>query len=184
MPDSVIYRCATGGLAATLRDGLLGGYDGAGAWLLALSNLRSADEQLMVETHEGLQGDQDRDRHVCGVWLSRVLVDLPVAWHVGDGCRQGARIRMGLVPLEGTGQGDLLMAAFTVDRQPAFRFISIGGKAGVSILTEQLRRRHGGGDGGHVEIDGAFLRDDTAAFNLVLNHVFGAWHILDQDAAS
>ncbi|MFC8286397.1 hypothetical protein [Streptomyces cyaneofuscatus] len=116
-----------------------------------------------------------------------VLMDLPVAWHVGDWCRQGARIRMGLVPLEGTGQGDLLMAAFTVDRQPAFRFISIGGKAGVSILTEQLRRRHGvgdGGDGGHVEIDGAFLRDDAAAFNLVLNHVFGAWHILDQDAAS
>lgn len=115
-----------------------------------------------------------------------VLMDLPVAWHVDDWCGQGAHVRMGLVPLEGLASGDLLMAAFTLDRQPAFRFICIGGNVGVSLLTEQLRRRHGvrGDRGGHVEVDGTFLRDDAAAFNLVLNHVFGAWHVLDQDAAS
>ncbi|MFE2070604.1 hypothetical protein ACFXDH_51015 [Streptomyces sp. NPDC059467] len=121
-----------------------------------------------------------------------VLMDLPVAWHVGDWCRQGARVRMGLVPLEGVESGDLLMAAFALDRQPGFRFVCIGGKVGVSVLTEQLRQRHGGHTergghvehGGHVEVDGAFLRDDAAAFNLVLNHVFGAWHVLDQDAVS
>ncbi|MEU6198639.1 hypothetical protein [Streptomyces sp. NPDC047061] len=115
-----------------------------------------------------------------------VLMDLPVAWHVADWCRQGAQVRMGLVPLEGLAAGDLLMAAFTLDRQPAFRFICIGGKVGVSVLTEQLRQRHGasGDHGGHVEVDGTFLRDDAATFNLILNHVFGAWHVLDQDAVS
>ncbi|MER8004663.1 hypothetical protein [Streptomyces sp. NPDC094149] len=115
-----------------------------------------------------------------------VLMDLPVAWHVDDWCGQGAHVRMGLVPLEGLASGDLLMAAFTLDRQPAFRFICIGGKVGVSLLAEQLRGRHGvrGDRGGHVEVDGTFLRDDAAAFNQVLNHVFSAWHVLDQDAVS
>lgn len=50
----VTFSCARTGLAQTLRQGLLGGYDGTGAWILALGNIRGGDEQLMVETHEGL----------------------------------------------------------------------------------------------------------------------------------
>jgi len=50
MTAEVVLACARNGLAATL----LGGYDGAGSWSLAVDNLRSPDEQLMVETHEGL----------------------------------------------------------------------------------------------------------------------------------
>src|ERR1039457_6335258 len=53
-PHRVVFSCARSGLAQTLRQGLLGGYDGAGAWILALDSIRDGDEQLMVETHEGL----------------------------------------------------------------------------------------------------------------------------------
>lgn len=48
------FACARDGLAGTLERTLLGGYDGAGAWLLAVGNIRDAEEQLLVETHEGL----------------------------------------------------------------------------------------------------------------------------------
>ncbi|MFC5219689.1 hypothetical protein [Streptomyces coerulescens] len=54
MLSSVAFPCARDGLAATLQSGLLGGHGGAGAWSLALRNIRDGDEQLMVETHEGL----------------------------------------------------------------------------------------------------------------------------------
>src|ERR1035437_9377410 len=53
-PHRVVFSCARSGLAQTLRQGLLGGYDGAGAWMLALDSIRDGDEQLMGETHEGL----------------------------------------------------------------------------------------------------------------------------------
>ncbi len=52
--DGIIFACARDGLTRTLEQGLLGGYDGAGAWVLAMPNLRGDSEQLMVETHEGL----------------------------------------------------------------------------------------------------------------------------------
>jgi hypothetical protein len=50
----IVFACARDGLARTLEQGLLGGYDGAGAWVLAVRNLRGDSEQLMVEAHEGL----------------------------------------------------------------------------------------------------------------------------------
>ncbi|MFS8102100.1 hypothetical protein LFM09_33740 [Lentzea alba] len=50
----VAYRCDRDGLADTLREGLLGGYDGMGTWTLVLRNIGNGDEQLMVGTHEGL----------------------------------------------------------------------------------------------------------------------------------
>jgi hypothetical protein len=70
------------------------------------------------------------------------------------------------------------MVAFAVDRVPGFRFVFAGGKAGVSLLVERLRRRHGD----RLAISGTLIRDNAVAFNLMLNHVFGAWHVLDQDA--
>ena len=73
---------------------------------------------------------------------------------------------------------ELDMVAFTIDRTPGFRFICVGGKVGVSILVERLRRRHGD----RLTISGELFLDDAAAFNIVLNYVFGAWHVLDQDA--
>ncbi|MBO4164759.1 hypothetical protein [Micromonospora antibiotica] len=44
------FACSRDGLAAVL----LGGYDGAGSWSIAAPQIRGDDEQLLVETHEGL----------------------------------------------------------------------------------------------------------------------------------
>jgi hypothetical protein len=132
---------------------------------------------LVLTTHYTLAGEATaaRLRRVEPVF---VLMDLPVAWHVDDWFRQGAGVRMALVPLEGVGAAELDMVAFAVDRVPGFRFVFAGGKAGVSLLVERLRRRHGD----RLAISGTLIRDNAVAFNLMLNHVFGAWHVLDQDA--
>lgn len=108
-----------------------------------------------------------------------VLMDLPVAWHVDDWIRQGATVRMALVPLDGLTDVELWLAAFTVDRRPGLRFLSIGGKVGVSVLVERLRQRHGD----RLVIDGEVLRRDSVGVNTILGRVFDAWHVLDQDAA-
>jgi hypothetical protein len=107
-----------------------------------------------------------------------VVMDLPVAWHVDEWIRQGATVRMGLVPLDGLETVELWLAVFAVDRRPGYRFLSIGGKVGVSLLVERLRRRHGA----RLVIDGELLRRDIAGLNLALNHIMAAWHVLDQDA--
>ncbi|MFC6023647.1 hypothetical protein ACFP2T_46780 [Plantactinospora solaniradicis] len=52
--NSIAFRCERDGLSDVLGTGLLGGYDGAGAWTVVLAALRDADEQQLVETHEGL----------------------------------------------------------------------------------------------------------------------------------
>jgi hypothetical protein len=52
--NGLAFRCTRGGLRRVLEASLLGGYDGAGAWSLVLPALRNADEQLLVESHEGL----------------------------------------------------------------------------------------------------------------------------------
>jgi hypothetical protein len=44
------FACSRDGLASVL----LGGYDGSGSWSLATPNISSPNEQLLVETHEGL----------------------------------------------------------------------------------------------------------------------------------
>ena len=49
-----VFRCARGGLVDVLRSGSQGGYDGAGSWTVRVRALRDPDEQLLVETHEGL----------------------------------------------------------------------------------------------------------------------------------
>jgi len=48
------FKCGRLGLDATLKFGLLGGYDGVGAWALTLANIRDGDEQWMAELHEGM----------------------------------------------------------------------------------------------------------------------------------
>ncbi|MFD3970416.1 hypothetical protein [Streptomyces cyaneofuscatus] len=142
-------------------------------------------QRLPVELVDGAQvpefldafvvGDQDRDRDVCGVWLSREVARKQFDFPEGTELPEPVIALPALVrTADGRQVVRLLTAAFTVDRQSAFRFLSVGGKAGVSVLTRRLRRRHGGGGGGHVEIDGAFLQDDAAGFKLVL----------DQDTAS
>jgi hypothetical protein len=132
---------------------------------------------LVVTTHYTLTDDNvaRRLRQAQPVF---VLMDLPVAWHVADWIRQGADVRMALVPLQGVGPAELDMVAFAIDRVPSFRFIWIGGRVGVSILVERLRRHHGD----RLTISSEMIRADAAAFNLLLNHVLGAWHVLDQDA--
>ncbi|GAA0713771.1 hypothetical protein Drose_26145 [Dactylosporangium roseum] len=52
--NSIAFRCEHGGLPDLLGTGLLGGYDGAGAWTVVLPALRDSDEQQLVETQEGL----------------------------------------------------------------------------------------------------------------------------------
>lgn len=136
------------------------------------------DVPLLVLTTHFTLTDENAARRLRQVEPVFVLMDLPVAWHVDDWIRQGASVRMALAPLEGAGQADLDMVAFAVDRAPGFRFVCVGGRVGVSILVERLRRRHGD----RIAISGELLRDDAAGFNLALNHVFGAWHVLDQDA--
>lgn len=106
-----------------------------------------------------------------------VLMDLPVAWHVEDWLRQDAAVRMALVPLDGFEGGDLLLLAFDVDRSPGFRFVHVGGRTAVSLLAERLRLRHGD----RLEITAEVLREDAVALNYALNHVLGAWRVLDQD---
>ncbi len=51
--DTLAFRCSRE-LNQVLGAGLLGGYDGAGAWSVVLPALRGAEEQLLVESHEGL----------------------------------------------------------------------------------------------------------------------------------
>jgi hypothetical protein len=136
------------------------------------------DVPLLVVTSHFTLTDESAASGLRRVEPVFVLMDLPVAWHVDDWVRQGATVRMALVPLEGVGPAELDMVAFAVDRAPGFRFVCIGGRVGVSILVERLRRRHGE----RLAISGQLVRDDAAAFNLVLNHVLGAWHVLDQDA--
>jgi hypothetical protein len=105
-------------------------------------------------------------------------MDLPVAWHVDDWIRQGATVRLALVPLTGLAVNiELWLLVLTVDRRPGLRFLNVGGKVGVSILAERLRRRHGD----DLVIDGEILRRDTNAVNAVLTSVFDTWHVLDQD---
>jgi hypothetical protein len=106
-------------------------------------------------------------------------VPLVTLTSVDDWIRQGATVRMALVPLDGLTDVELWLAAFAVDRRPGLRFLSIGGKVGVSVLVERLRQRHGD----RLVIDGEFLRRDAAGVNAVLSRVFDAWHVLDQDAA-
>jgi hypothetical protein len=106
-----------------------------------------------------------------------VLMDLPVAWHVEYWIGQEATVSMALTPLQDV-TGKLLLAAFAVDRSPGFRFLSVGGEAGVSILVERLRRRHGD----KLVISADVLREVVTNLNLVLGHVFACWHTLDQDA--
>jgi hypothetical protein len=136
------------------------------------------DVPLLVVTSHFTLTDEKAARGLRRVEPVFVLMDLPVAWHVDDWIRQGASVRMALVPLEGVGAAELDMVAFTVDRARGFRFVCVGGRAGVSILVERLRRRHGE----QITISGELVRADQEAFNLALNHVFGAWHVLDQDA--
>jgi hypothetical protein len=50
----IVFSCTRNGLAETLERRLLGGYDGAGAWVLDLANITNGQEQQMVETHEAL----------------------------------------------------------------------------------------------------------------------------------
>ncbi|WP_426502655.1 hypothetical protein ACPPVO_34120 [Dactylosporangium sp. McL0621] len=107
-----------------------------------------------------------------------VLMDLPIAWHVDDWIRQGATVRLALVPLDGPAGIELWLAAFTVDRRPGMRFLGVGGKVGMSVLVERLRQRHGE----RLLIDGEILRRDAAGVNAVLTRVFDTWHVLDQDA--
>jgi hypothetical protein len=132
---------------------------------------------LVLTTHYTLVDDDvaDRLRRVEPVF---VLMDLPVGWHVDDWFRQGTDVRMALTPLEGAGPVELDMVAFVVADAPGFRFVHVGGKVGVSLLVERLRQRYGD----RLAISGELVRDDATAFNLMLNHVFGAWHVLDQDA--
>jgi len=133
---------------------------------------------LVMTTHFTLT-DENAARGLRRVEPVFVLMDLPVAWHVDDWIRQGATVRMALVPLDGVGAAELDMVAFTVDRAPNFRFVCVGGRVGVSILVERLRRHHGN----RLTISAEVVRHHAAAVNLMLNHVFGAWHVLDQDAA-
>jgi len=134
---------------------------------------------LIVLTSHLTLFDPAVDRRLRRVHPVFVLMDLPVAWQVKDWIQQGASVRMALVPLDGLTNVELWMAAFTVDRRPGLRFLSIGGKVGVSVLAERLRRRHGD----RLTIDGEFLRQDAAAVNAALTTVFDVWHVLDQDAA-
>jgi hypothetical protein len=132
---------------------------------------------LVVTTHYTLT-DDDVARRLRQVQPVFALMDLPVAWHVADWLRQGADVRMALLPLEGIGAAELDMVAFAVDRVPGFRFVCVGGRVGVSILVERLRRNHGD----RLTISGEMIREDAAAFSLMVSHVLGAWHVLDQDA--
>jgi len=132
---------------------------------------------VAVTTHLSLF-DPTVDARLRRTSLIFVLMDLPVAWHVGDWIRQGATVRMALVPLEGLADVEVWLAAFTVDLRPGYRFLSIGGKVGVSVLVERLRQRYGES----LMIDGEFLRQDAAAINAALTRVFSTWHVLDQDA--
>jgi hypothetical protein len=141
-----------------------------------LQNLVGDTPLLVLTTHYTLNNDA-----VAGT-LGRVrpvfvLMDLPVTWHVEYWIGQGATVSMALTPLENV-TGKLLLAAFTVDRSPGFRFLSVGGEAGVSILVERLRRRHGD----KLIISGDVLRDVVTNLNLILGHIFACWHSLDQDA--
>ncbi|MGQ4436276.1 MULTISPECIES: hypothetical protein [unclassified Streptomyces] len=52
--EDVVFACQRDGLTRTLDRGLLGGYDGAGAWRAELPEFQGPEEQLMVENHEGL----------------------------------------------------------------------------------------------------------------------------------
>lgn len=51
---ALIFRCAGQGLDSLLQFGVLGSYDGAGAWSLVLANIDGDDEQRMAEMHEAL----------------------------------------------------------------------------------------------------------------------------------
>lgn len=50
---TTLFACGRG-LASALDSRLLGSYDGAGAWRIYASEIRSGEEQLYVEMHEGL----------------------------------------------------------------------------------------------------------------------------------
>jgi hypothetical protein len=132
---------------------------------------------LVVTTHYTLT-DEEVTRRLRAVEPVFVLMDLPVAWHIDHWIQQGAKVTMALLPLEGIDSAELYMAAFAVSAIPGFRFVCIGGKVGVSILVERLRQRHGD----RLVISGEIIRDQAAAFNLMLNHVYSTWHVLDQDA--
>lgn len=89
--DHIVLRCAHDGLPELLRAGLLGGYNGAGAWTVILPNLRTGDEQVLVETHEGLHHELQStsgwgllaamsmllaERGLRPSWLSQVFDDM------------------------------------------------------------------------------------------------------------
>jgi hypothetical protein len=141
-----------------------------------LQNLLGDTPILMLTTHYTL--NNAAAAKVLGrVRPVFVLMDLPVAWHVEYWIGQGATVSMGLAPLQNV-TGKLLLTAFSVDRSPGFRFLSVGSESGVSILVERLRRRHGA----KLVISAEVMSDLATNLNLVLGHVFACWHILDQDA--
>jgi hypothetical protein len=108
-----------------------------------------------------------------------VVMDLPVAWHIDDWIAQGATVSFGLTPLAGDLPGNLWLAAFGLDMSGGMRFLSIGGKVGVSLLVERLRQRHTE----RFVFDGEVIYGDLAGINLAVSHVVGTWHVLDQDGA-
>lgn len=136
------------------------------------------DTPLVVMTSHLTLVDDEVRRVLGTVEPVFVLMDLPVAWHVEDWIRQGATVRLALLPLEGLGSRTLLMASFAISPAPNLRFLSIGGETAVSLLVERLRQKHGGA----LEITGQFVKEDLGAYNLVLTEVMSSWHVLDQDA--
>lgn len=105
-----------------------------------------------------------------------VLMDLPVARHVGHWIRQGATVRVWVSPVGGE-TGRLGVASFAISRRHPFVFFRIGSEASSYVLVDQLRQRHAGS----VE-DNEAAGDDgwRAALELAVDHVLSTWHVLDQ----
>lgn len=105
-----------------------------------------------------------------------VLMDLPVARHVGHWVSQGAVVRVHVHEVD-HGDARLTVAELAIGRQHPFVFLLVGFETGTAVLIDQLRRRHPNGlDETATDIDEAVEYASGLAVNLVLN----SWHLLDR----
>jgi hypothetical protein len=122
-----------------------------------------------------------------------VLMDLPVARHVGHWTSSGIPVRLsvnpvttdhpaGAAPPGGPGAGPtdtaLAVAIFALGRQHPFRFLCVGADTGIRVLADQMRRRHPGA----IEWDADIVGEYPLAATFALDFVLHAWHELHQGA--
>lgn len=133
---------------------------------------------VVLTTHSSLV-DQSLQALLSRATPVFVVMDLPVAWHVNHWIDQGAAVRFAISPLTGVPAAELWLAAFMLDTTPGFVFLSMGGSAAISLLSERIRARHNES----LKVDPDVLKQNQVGINLAISHIFALWSVLDQNGA-